>query len=59
MTQEQNNLLVIKGAISELPPEDKKTFDLARLEVDVIMKKYPIHAPLVICLVGAELAAQG
>jgi hypothetical protein len=58
MTEDQQIILMIKGAISELPIELREQVALAYDEIKAIEAKYPGDAGVVaISLRGSELAA--
>ncbi|WP_293766611.1 hypothetical protein [uncultured Aquitalea sp.] len=59
MTQDELTLLLIKGAIADLPDEDKQQVYLAIEQIREAMAAYPEdHAALALTLLTTELAAK-
>lgn len=55
MTQEAETILMIKGAISELPREDQLKVETVLMNINSLIKEYGSFAILAIALKGAEL----
>jgi hypothetical protein len=56
MSEEEQLLLMIKGAISDLPAEERTAFDRCNAEVREALKAAPLDiAILVVAFIGAEL----
>jgi phosphatidylserine decarboxylase len=58
MNQDQVTLLLIKGAIADLPDSDRKGIELAAAKLREIITLHNDHGRMAMALVGAELAAQ-
>lgn len=58
MNQEQVTLLLIKGAIADLPETDRKGIELAAANLREIITLHNDHGLMAMALVGAELATQ-
>ncbi|WP_160310643.1 hypothetical protein [Chromobacterium subtsugae] len=55
MTENQLALLIIKGAIFELPPTERASVEQAVAELRQVVEKYPDgHGTLALALLGAE-----
>ena len=59
MNQEQVALLLIKGAITDLPEADRKGVELAAVKLREVIALHNDHGVMAMALVGAELAAKG
>lgn len=59
MTDEKLQLLLIKGAISDLQPKDREGVEAAAAELRRVVAQYNDHGLLALALVVAELAAKG
>lgn len=59
MTEEQQNLLIIRGHIAGLPPVDRKGIALAAAKLREVLALHNDHGRMALALVGAELAAEG
>lgn len=56
MTTDEQTILVIKGAISELSPElEEATLELAEFIRQNVKKAGPVVWPMALALVGAEI----
>lgn len=58
MTPEQHALIMIRGTIASLPPEDQKKVADAEKDFRELMKKHGEHAGFAVALLGAELSAE-
>lgn len=58
MTEEQQNLLIIRGHIAGLPAADRRGIELAALKLRELLAHHNDHGRLALALVGAELAAE-
>ncbi|CAN7564632.1 hypothetical protein [Acidovorax sp. LjRoot117] len=58
MTEDQQNLLIIRGHIASLPAADCKGIELAALKLREVISHHNDHGRLALALVGAELAAE-
>lgn len=58
MNTEQLQLLIIRGAIAELPEEDRKGIELAAEKLREVVKTHNDHGKMALALVGAEWAAE-
>lgn len=59
MSHEQEQVLIIKGAISELPPElEEATLELADFIRQNVKKAGDVVGPIALALVAAELSAK-
>ena len=58
MTEEQQNLLIIRGHIAGLPAADRKGIAQAAQLLRQVLAHHNDHGRLALALVGAELAAQ-
>jgi len=57
MTHEQETVLLIKGAMSDLTPEQRQEFDECYRQIRQIVTTYPMGC-VALGLIGAELAAE-
>lgn len=55
--QEQMALLMLKGAISDMPAEDQQKIAEAAEKIRVVMRESGEHGELALCLAAAEYAA--
>lgn len=58
MNTDQATHLLILGAISQMPPEDRKLVDACAAEIRHTLKSYGEHGVLALGLIGAEIAAK-
>lgn len=58
MTEDQQNLLIIRGHIAGLPTADRKGIELAAQKLREVIAHHNDHGRMALALVGAELAAQ-
>lgn len=58
MTEDQQNLLIIRGHIAGLPPADRKGIQQAAQQLREVISHHNDHGRLALALVGAELAAE-
>jgi phosphatidylserine decarboxylase len=58
MTEERQTLLIIKGAIAELPDADRQGVELAAAKLREVVLLHNDHGKMALVLVGAELAAE-
>lgn len=58
MTEERQTLLIIKGAIAELPDADRQGVELAAAKLREVVLLHNDHGKMALALVGAELAAE-
>jgi hypothetical protein len=58
VSQEKVLLYLIKGELSEYPPEDQEKVNAAAEEIKAVLTKYPDHGAFALALVGAEAAAK-
>ena len=58
MTEDQQNLLNIRGHIAGLPAADRKGIELAAQKLREVIAHHNDHGRLALALVGAELAAE-
>lgn len=58
MTQEQQQLLMLKGIISDLPEEDKMKINAAHSMIKNIVAEYGDNGQIALGLAGAEFAAK-
>ena len=58
MTEEHQNLLIIRGHIAGLPAADRKGIALAAQKLREVIAHHNDHGRLALALVGAELAAE-
>lgn len=59
MNEEQHQLLLIRGAIYNLPDADCKGVELAAAKLREVVALHNDHGRLALALVGAEHAAEG
>lgn len=59
MTEAQQLLLVIRGAIYALPDADRQGVELAATKLREVVKAHNDHGLMAMALVGAELDAEG
>lgn len=59
MTNEKFQLLLIKGVIADLPPDDRKRVEAAETEMRRVIATHKEPGYLALALLGAELAANG
>ncbi len=59
MTEERVQLLLIRGAIAELPEADRQGIELAASKLREVVGTHNDHGLMALALVGAELAAEG
>ena len=59
MTEAQQLLLVIRGAIYALPDADRQGVELAAAKLREVVALHNDHGTLALALVGAEHAAEG
>lgn len=56
MTQDEQTLLMFKGLVASLPPEQQRNVELCTAAIRQMMAEYPAgEGMLAVCLVGAEL----
>ena len=55
---EEQQLLLIRGAIFGLPPEDRRGVEIAAAKLRAVVAMHHDHGELALALVGAELAAK-
>ena len=58
MTTEKLQLLLIRGAIAELPEEDRNGIELAAEKLREVVQTHNDHGKMALALVGAEWAAE-
>ena len=58
MTEDQQNLLIIRGHIAGLPAADRKGIELAAQKLREVVNHHNDHGYLALGLVGAEAAAE-
>lgn len=58
MTDEQLQLLAIKGAISEMEPGDQRLIQCAAAEIQAVLDAYGENGVIALGLVGSKLAAE-
>jgi hypothetical protein len=58
MNAEQQQLLLIRGAIASLPEADRQGVELAAVKLREVVALHNDHGQLALALVGAELDAQ-
>lgn len=58
MTNEEQDLLMIRGFIAGLPDEDRSGVSLAAAKLRDVVALHNDHGHLALALVGAELAAK-
>lgn len=58
MTEERQTLLIIKGAIAELPDADRQGVELAAAKLREVVLLHNDHGKMALALVGAEQAAE-
>lgn len=58
MNVEQVQLLLIRGAIADLPEPDRKGIDVAATKLREVVVLHNDHGKMALALVGAELAAE-
>lgn len=58
MKTEQLQLLLIRGAIADLPEQDRKGIDLAAEKLREVVQTHNDHGKMALALVGAEWAAE-
>ena len=58
MTEERQTLLIIQGAIAELPDADRQGVELAAVKLREVVLLHNDHGKMALVLVGAELAAE-
>lgn len=58
MTQEQQTLLIVRGAIASLPEADRKGIELAASMLREVVTHHNDHGQMALALVGAEAAAE-
>ena len=58
MTEDLQNLLIIRGHIACLPAADRKGIELAAQKLREVISHHNDHGRLALALVGAELAAE-
>ena len=56
MTKEEETVLLIKGAISDLPETDRAKVMQYYAAIKGMMAETPLHAGMAVALIGAELA---
>lgn len=56
MTQEEQTVLMIKGVVSGLSPEQKKQFDQVYVSIQNVIKENGDIGTLALALIGAEAA---
>ena len=59
MTEEKATLLLIKGAIADLPPADRDGVELAAAKLREVIAVHNDHGRMAFALVGAELQMEG
>ena len=59
MNEDQATLLMIKGAIADLPESDRKGVLLAAAKLREVVKQHNDHGVMAFALVGAEMQAEG
>jgi hypothetical protein len=58
MTNEQQDLLMIRGFIAGLPDEDRTGVSVAAAKLREVVTQHNDHGQLALALVAAELAAK-
>lgn len=58
MTTEKLQLLLIRGAIAELPVDDRKGIEIAAEKLREVVATHNDHGKMALALVGAEWAAE-
>ncbi|WP_293222295.1 hypothetical protein [Ottowia sp.] len=58
MNDEQHQLLLIRGAVYDLPEADRKGVELAAAKLREVVKLHNDHGRMALALVGAEMAAE-
>jgi phosphatidylserine decarboxylase len=58
MNEERIQLLLIRGAIAELPEADRKGIEQAATNLREVVATHNDHGKMALALVGAELAAE-
>lgn len=58
MTEDQKNLLIIRGAIAGLPEADRQGVEQAAAKLREVVLLHNDHGLVALALVGAELAAK-
>ncbi len=58
MTEDQQNLLIIRGHVAGLPAADRRGIELAAQKLREVISLHNDHGRLALALVGAELAAE-
>ena len=58
MTNEQQVVLMLKDAISELPTAELASFNDARAEILEIIQRYGDPGKVAVVLIGAEMVAE-
>lgn len=58
MTEEQQTLLIIRGAIAGLSDADRQGVELAAAKLREVVLLHNDHGKMALALVGAELAAE-
>lgn len=58
MNQERVQLLLIRGAIAELPEADRKGIEIAAEKLREVVATHNDHGKMALALVGAEWAAE-
>lgn len=56
MTEEQQIVLILKGLVSELPPEGREQYEAAYKQIKEISASSEA-AGIALCVLGAEMAA--
>lgn len=59
MTEEKTTLLLIKGAIADLPAADREGIELAAAKLREIVALHNDHGLMAFALVGGELQMEG
>lgn len=59
MSQEQQQLLLIRGAIASLTEADRRGVELAAAKLREVVALHNDHGLMALALVGAEYAAEG
>lgn len=52
-------LLMLEGALSRLPPEDRERVEAAKVELSEVIARHGEYGEMAIALVGARMAAKG
>ncbi len=59
MTEDKATLLLIKGAIADLPTPDREGVELAAAKLREVIAVHNDHGRMAFALVGAELQMEG